>query len=83
MLFLSLIFATLLNDPKLKFKGIYRTALFLPAVTSLVVHHSFRMMFSNEGLVNNLLMAIGIIKEPIRWLLDPFWAKVTLIIALT
>jgi len=84
MLFLSLIFATLLNDPKLKFKGIYRTALFLPAVTSLVAYTIlFRMMFSNEGLVNNLLMAIGIIKEPIRWLLDPFWAKVTLIIALT
>ncbi len=84
MLFLSLIFATLLNDPKLKFKGIYRTALFLPAVTSLVAYTIlFRMMFSNEGLVNNLLMTIGIIKEPIRWLLDPFWAKVTLIIALT
>mgnify|MGYP001144121843 FL=1 len=84
MLFLALIFATLLNDPKLKFKGIYRTALFLPAVTSLVAYTIlFRMMFSNEGLVNNFLMTLRIIKEPIRWLLDPFWAKVTLIIALT
>ncbi|WP_448374658.1 carbohydrate ABC transporter permease [Fervidobacterium sp.] len=84
MLFLALIFATLLNDPRLKFKGVYRTALFLPAVTSLVAYTIlFRMMFSNEGLVNNFLMTLGIIKEPIRWLLDPFWAKVTLIIALT
>jgi len=84
MLFLALIFATLLNDPKVKFKGIYRTALFLPAVTSLVAYTViFRVMFSNDGLVNHVLMTIGLIKEPIRWLLDPFWAKVTLIIALT
>ncbi|WP_448385027.1 carbohydrate ABC transporter permease [Fervidobacterium sp.] len=84
MLFLALIFATLLNDPKIRFKGIYRTALFLPAVTSLVAYTViFRVMFSNDGLVNHVLMTIGLIKEPIRWLLDPFWAKVTLIIALT
>jgi len=84
MLFLALIFATLLNDPKVKFKAIYRTALFLPAVTSLVAYAViFRVMFSNDGLVNHVLMTIGLIKEPIRWLLDPFWAKVTLIIALT
>ncbi|MFN3327581.1 MAG: carbohydrate ABC transporter permease [Fervidobacterium pennivorans] len=84
MLFLALIFATLLNDPKVKFKAIYRTALFLPAVTSLVAYTViFRVMFSNDGLVNHVLMTIGLIKEPIRWLLDPFWAKVTLIIALT
>ncbi|MEJ5258373.1 MAG: sugar ABC transporter permease [Fervidobacterium sp.] len=84
MLLLALVFATLLNDPRLKFKGIYRTALFLPAVTSLVAYTIlFRMMFSNEGLINNFLLSVGIIKEPIRWLLDPFWAKVTLIIALT
>ena len=65
-------------------KGFFRTALFLPAVTSLVAYTIlFKMMFSTDGLVNNILLAIGIIKQPIRWLLDPFWAKVTLIIAMT
>jgi len=84
MLFLALIFAFLLNDPKLKFKGVYRTALFLPAVTSLIAYSVvFKMMFSSEGLINNMLMSLHIIKEPIRWLLDPFWSKVTLIIAMT
>jgi lactose/L-arabinose transport system permease protein len=84
MLFLALIYAFLLNDPKLKFNGLFRTALFLPAVTSLVAYTIlFKMMFSTDGLVNNILLAIGIIKQPIRWLLDPFWAKVTLIIAMT
>lgn len=84
MLFLALIYAFLLNDPKLKFKGLFRTALFLPAVTSLVAYTIlFKMMFSTDGLVNNILLSIGVIKQPIRWLLDPFWAKVTLIIAMT
>jgi len=84
MLFLALIFAFLLNNPKLKFRGFYRTALFLPAVTSLVAYSVvFKMMFSTQGLVNNILLSLHIIKEPIRWLLDPFWAKVTLIIAMT
>lgn len=84
MLFLALIFASLLNDPKLKMKNIFRTALFLPAVTSLVAYSVvFKMMFSTEGLINNVLLSLNIIKEPIRWLLDPVWAKVTLIIAMT
>ncbi|HOP24568.1 MAG TPA: sugar ABC transporter permease [Defluviitoga sp.] len=84
MLFLALIFAFLLNDPKLKFKGVFRTALFLPAVSSLIAYSVvFKMMFSSEGLINNMLMKMHIIKEPIRWLLDPFWSKVTLIIAMT
>ncbi|POZ91188.1 carbohydrate ABC transporter permease [Petrotoga sp. SL27] len=84
MLFLALIFAFLLNDPKLKLKRVFRTALFLPAVTSLVAYSVvFKMMFSTEGLINNVLLTLNIIKEPIRWLLDPVWAKVTLIIAMT
>jgi len=84
MLFLALIYAFILNDPKLKFKGVFRTALFLPAVTSLVAYSVvFKMMFSNEGLINNVLLSFNIIKEPIRWLLDPVWAKITLIIAMT
>lgn len=34
-------------------------------------------------MVNNVLLVLGIIKQPIGWLLDPFWAKITLIIAMT
>ncbi len=36
MLLLALILAALLNDKKVKFKGIFRTAIFLPCATSLV-----------------------------------------------
>ncbi|MEI8199862.1 MAG: sugar ABC transporter permease [Eubacteriales bacterium] len=84
MTVLALTIATLLNDPKLKFKGLFRTAIFLPCVTSLVAYSVlFKSMFSTEGLINKLLMNIHLISEPIPWILDPFWAKVLIIIALT
>ncbi|HOJ92716.1 MAG TPA: sugar ABC transporter permease [Dictyoglomaceae bacterium] len=84
MLSLALILAVILNDRRIKFKGFFRTAIFLPAVTSLVAYTVlFKMMFTTDGLINQILMSLNLIKEPVRWLLDPFWAKVTLIFALT
>jgi len=84
MIVLALAIATLLNDPKLKFKGFFRTAIFLPCVTSLVAYSVlFKSMFSTEGLVNKILINLHLISTPIPWILDPFWAKVLIIIALT
>lgn len=84
MLILALILAVILNDKKIKFRGLFRTAIFLPAVTSLVAYTVlFKMMFSTDGLINQALLSMHLIKEPIPWLMDPFWAKVTLIFALT
>lgn len=84
MLFLALVIASLLNDKSIKFRGVFRTGIFLPAVTSLVTYSLlFRMMFSLDGFVNKALLATRIISEPIPWLMDPFWAKVTVMIALT
>lgn len=82
MLFLGLIFAYLLNE-NIKFKGFFRMVLFLPCVTSLVSYAIiFRMLFQVDGLVNQALIAINIIDNPIHWLTDSFWAKITIIIAL-
>jgi len=84
MLFLALILASILNDKTIKFRGLFRTGIFLPAVTSLVAYTIlFKMMFALDGIVNTALMKLHIIQEPIPWLLDPFWSKVTMIIALT
>jgi len=84
MLILALIISSLLNDKSIKFRGIFRTGIFLPAVTSLVTYALlFRMMFSLDGLINTALLATGIIREPIPWLMEPFWARVTVMIALT
>lgn len=84
MLFLALIVSNILNDKKLKFKGLFRTALFLPSITSLVSYSLImKSLFSANGLVNNFLTQLHLIDAPIQWLTDPFWAKVLIIFAIT
>lgn len=84
MLFLALIVSNILNDKKLKFKGLFRTALFLPCITSLVSYSLImKSLFSANGLVNNFLTQLHLIDTPIQWLTDPFWAKVLIIFAIT
>ncbi|MGY2572505.1 carbohydrate ABC transporter permease [Vibrio sp. C8] len=84
MIFLSLAVSSCLNSSKLRYKQWFRLAIFLPCVTSLVAYSIlFKSMFELDGVVNSVLMAIHIISEPIPWLADPFWAKVTVIIAIT
>ena len=84
MLGLALLFAVALNDSTLRFRGLFRAAIFLPCVTSLIAYSTlFKSMFATDGVVNDLLMAIWIIQEPIHWLQDPFWAKVLIILAIT
>jgi len=84
MIILALFISVLLNNSQLKLKGFFRTAIFLPAVTSLVAYSViFKYLFATDGLVNKLLMNIHLIQTPIAWITDPFWAKVTIIIAIT
>ncbi len=84
MLILALLFANALNDSKLWGRSLFRTAIFLPAVTSLVAYSVvFRSMFAQDGIINQMLMGLTIIAEPIPWLADPFWAKVVVISAIT
>lgn len=84
MLILALIVSSILNNPKLKFRGFFRTAIFIPCVTSLVAYSLlFRSMFAEDGFINNVLMGLHIINDPIPWLLDSFWAKIVIILAIT
>ncbi|MGG7517722.1 carbohydrate ABC transporter permease [Allorhizobium undicola] len=84
MITLAILLAAALNNPRLRFVGFFRTAIFLPCVSSLVAYSVlFKSMFSVDGVVNNTLMSLGLMAEPIGWLTDPFWAKVLIIIAIT
>ena len=84
MIVLALLFAAALNDPALRLRGLFRTAIFLPCVTSLIAYSTlFKSMFETDGVVNKGLLALHIISGPIPWLEDPFWAKVLIIIAIT
>lgn len=84
MIFLAIIMASLLNKSNLWARGWFRTAIFLPCVTSLVAYSIlFKSMFAIDGVVNQTLMFIGIVDDPIGWLTDPFWAKTLIIISIT
>ncbi|NLL43991.1 MAG: sugar ABC transporter permease [Firmicutes bacterium] len=84
MLILALILASLLNDPNLKFRGFFRTALFLPCATSLVSYAIvFRSLFALDGFVNYLLTNLNLIERPINWIGNPWTARALIIIALT
>ncbi|MFX3631545.1 MAG: carbohydrate ABC transporter permease [Candidatus Pristimantibacillus sp.] len=84
MLMLGLIIANFLNMPNLRFKGFYRTVIFLPCVTSLVSYSIlFKSIFAVDGIVNQLLMNMNWIDAPIAWLLDPVWSRVVIILAIT
>lgn len=84
MIFLALLIASILNDKKLKYKGLFRTALFLPCITSLVSYSLImKSLFSANGLVNKMLLSIHMISAPIGWLTHPVWAKILIILAIT
>ncbi|MBO6127684.1 MAG: sugar ABC transporter permease [Pseudobutyrivibrio sp.] len=83
MLVLAILLAQLLNNKDLKFKGLFRTCIFLPCATSLVSYSLiFKSMFATQGLINAVLMKIGLISENINWLGTPATAKTVIIIAL-
>lgn len=84
MVVLAIFFSVLLNNKTLKFKGIFRTIVFLPSVTSLVAYSLiFKYIFSNNGVLNQMLMAINVLDKPVMWLSHPIWAKVVIILAIT
>lgn len=84
MIILALFISVLLNDSKLRFRGFFRTAIFLPCITSLISYSLImKSIFSDSGIANQLLLNIGLISEPIGWLTDPFFAKVLIIVSIT
>lgn len=84
MIILALAISVMLNDRKLKFRGLFRVAIFLPCVTSLVSYSLImKSIFSNDGLFNQILMDLHLIDNPIMWTTDPFWARVLIIISIT
>lgn len=84
MLVLALILATMLNNPKLKCRGLFRTAIFLPCATSLVSYSLiFRSMFAVDGFVNAVLMGMGVINTGINWINgSALTARIVVIVAL-
>lgn len=75
----ALILAVLLNDPKLKLKGIYRTCIFVPAAVSMVASAViFRSLFAADGFVNSILVNMGILETGYNFLGHPSSARIIL-----
>lgn len=83
MMVLALILANLLNNPNLKFKWFWRTAIFLPSAVSLVSYSLiFRTLFATDGLVSQVMMQLNLVSEPINWLGQPGTARAVIIIGM-
>lgn len=83
MLILAIILASFLNKKDLKFKGLFRTAIFLPCCTALVSYSViFKTLFAYDGYVNTVLLNLGLISSRVNWLGETGTAKIILIIAL-
>ena len=83
MLVLALILASMLNSRNLRFKGLFRTCIFLPCATSLVSYAIvFKSLFATDGLINLLLINTGILDTPYNFLGNAVSARIVIIIAL-
>lgn len=83
MLLLAILLAQLLNNQQLKFKGLFRTCVFLPCATSLVSYALiFRSLFAQEGLINSILVKLHILESGYNFLGNATSAKIVIIIAL-
>jgi len=83
MLMLAIILASLLNDRNLKFRGFFRTAVFLPCTTSLVSYSIiFRSLFAVDGYINHILVGLGILETGFNFLGTPWSARMVIILAL-
>jgi lactose/L-arabinose transport system permease protein len=83
MLILAILLAQILNNKDLKFRGLFRTMVFLPCATSLVSYSLiFKSLFATRGLINEIFIKLGIFKDYYNFLGDPWSAKIIIILAL-
>ena len=83
MLILAILLAQLLNNRDLKFRGAFRTMVFMPCAVSLVSYALiFKSLFATQGLINTVLMNLGLISENINWLGTTGTARAVIIIGL-
>ncbi len=73
MIFFSLLTAIILNR-NIKARGFFRSVFFYPVLLSpVVVALIWKWILQREGLLNALMVNMGL--DPVQWLLSPDWAK--------
>ncbi len=79
----SIVLAVLLNEVRNRaFKRTVQTVTYLPHFLSMVIVVGMAQnIFASNGPINQILLSIGIVKEPVFWLGEPklFWPLVVII----
>jgi putative chitobiose transport system permease protein len=71
LIVLCIILAIVVNR-KLPGINAFRAMYYIPVISgSIAVGIAWRLMLDTNGLLNSLLMALGILKAPIQWLAEP------------
>jgi len=83
MLFLAFLLAVAVNNDNIRGRSIFRLAIFMPVLIDLVTYSIvFSILFNDQyGVLNYFLQLFHL--PGIHWVQDAFWAKVTIIIAIT
>ncbi len=79
LIFLCIVLAVVVNR-KLPGINLFRALYYIPVISgSIAVGIAWRLMLDTNGLLNSLLVSLGIVQEPTQWLADPNY---TLLIAM-
>jgi putative chitobiose transport system permease protein len=71
LIFLCIILAIVVNR-KLPGIHIFRAIYYIPVISgSIAVGIAWRLMLDTNGLLNGVLISLGVINEPIQWLAEP------------
>jgi len=68
---------------RFRFRGLYQALIFFPwAISGFLIGILFRWMFNGEfGVINDILIKVGLIDKGIPWLADPTTAMIAVIVA--
>jgi putative chitobiose transport system permease protein len=70
LIFLSIVLAIIVNR-KLPGINAFRTLFFIPVISgSIAVGIAWRMMLDTNGIINSILMSMGVFEEPVQWLAE-------------
>ncbi len=71
LIFLCVVLAVVVNR-KLPGINLFRALYYIPVISgSIAVGIAWRLMLDTNGLLNSLLISLGILQEPNQWLADP------------
>ena len=71
LIFLGILLAIAVNRP-LRGINFFRALYYIPVISgTIAVGIAWRLIWDTNGLLNSMLLAIGLLNEPIQWLAEP------------